>query len=990
MEVRGSDLQFKEVCGILLQCSSVDIDAAVNVIETYWKIWMKLNQGGCIDVAATFGAPLTTVGDLHKLINDIKAGKHEELLSGMTNDDRMETLDALGSICNSIQANCNHLPSKASPSHPIMQSVNINTKSTSYAGATGVSTMTQTQVNSNFRPLVVDHVFNGVNISILRKVVKKVGAHLEHTLYGYFIGKRLAFPVVEYYARNNWGKHGLKRVMMNTKGLFFFKFESKVGLEVVLESGPWMIRNTLIILKKWSMSTSLLKEELTRIPIWGRSSFARCLIKVNSEANLEDSVTIGIPSLTGDDFTKETIHVKYEWRPPRCDECKIFGHVHDHCPKNLVNPPIVTTSNVVAPTVEKSNDGFQTVGKKKKRKGKSKSTNGGQFTGPSVKQTVRYEPKATTIAPKKGATNVSNPSKSSSMLKTADTSPKNDNFTISNSFSALNDEEEYDEEFENVYDESANLVPNTNASGSSYFTTATDMEEGKALEDVKAKCLHCGEMFLRTDHGWEFDNEVQFRNYCDSNGITHNFSALCTPQSNGSSPPKISPLEDDDLVKEEAINVSKKKPLGNDVEDEILKNDKIVNIKESKSHPLENVIANLNKRTLRSQAQDKSNFFCFLSTIEPKNVDEALKDESWVVVMQEELNQFTANDVWELVPNPKSMTVIGTKWDFRNKLDENGVLRIENKAKRVFSGSFQSRVIIIQDQDKVRKSPKHAIGKSARLRVRRCLRCLLGQPVTHFMGEDENAEDVQMADHLRPMKELLQIPIVGAAETWLENEPPCSITTLDFFYNRLCQSDQDSLNSIAGGNLMTRNIQEALTTIENKAKVRTCKNKPQVSSSSGSSIQNDAITSLTKQVEALGHHISSVLPNDTETYPREECKAVTTMSGLTLDGYFIPHSNFLVYQDKELEPETITEVVEIASSQSTPLVPPPETLPLSTPKPEEDPKPNPHQPSIPYPSRLQEENFQALENPRDVLTISFIELILLILCAINFLLKIIL
>ncbi|GJS76434.1 retrovirus-related pol polyprotein from transposon TNT 1-94 [Tanacetum coccineum] len=69
-------------------------------------------------------------------------------------------------------------------------------------------------------------------------------------------------------------------------------------------------------------------------------------------------------------------------------------------------------------------------------------------------------------------------------------------------------------------------------------------------------------------------------------------------------PPKISLLEDDDLVEEEAIKVSEKKPLGNDVEDEVLENDEIVNIKESKSHPLENVIENLNQRTLRSQAQD--------------------------------------------------------------------------------------------------------------------------------------------------------------------------------------------------------------------------------------------------------------------------------------------------------------------------------------------------------------------------------------------------
>ncbi|GJZ25788.1 hypothetical protein Tco_0570041 [Tanacetum coccineum] len=145
---------------------------------------------------------------------------------------------------------------------------------------------------------------------------------------------------------------------------------------------------------------------------------------------------------------------------------------------------------------------------------------------------------------------------------------------------------------------------------------------------------------------------------------------------------KTSPLENDDLVEEEAIKVSEIKTLGNDVEDEPLESDEIINIKESKSHPIENVIGNLNQRTLRLQAQDKSNFFCFLSTIKPKNINEALKDESWIIAMQEELNQFTANDVWELVPNPKSMTVIGTKWVYRNKLDENGVVS-RNKVRLV-------------------------------------------------------------------------------------------------------------------------------------------------------------------------------------------------------------------------------------------------------------------------------------------------------------------
>ncbi|GKA07499.1 retrovirus-related pol polyprotein from transposon TNT 1-94 [Tanacetum coccineum] len=193
--------------------------------------------------------------------------------------------------------------------------------------------------------------------------------------------------------------------------------------------------------------------------------------------------------------------------------------------------------------------------------------------------------------------------------------------------------------------------------------------------------LGCTIVSIRTDHGREFDNEVQFGEFCNANGITHNFSALRTPQSNGvverknrtlqemsrtmlneqslpqkfwcnvvvtstyilnriiirailgktpyellrgysqnsnayiflnkhtrkvkeslnvtfdKTPPpsKTPPLVDDDLDKEEVIKVTKKKNLENDIEDEILEIDEIVNIKESRNHPLENVLRNLNQ-----------------------------------------------------------------------------------------------------------------------------------------------------------------------------------------------------------------------------------------------------------------------------------------------------------------------------------------------------------------------------------------------------------
>jgi hypothetical protein len=67
--------------------------------------------------------------------------------------------------------------------------------------------------------------------------------------------------------------------------------------------------------------------------------------------------------------------------------------------------------------------------------------------------------------------------------------------------------------------------------------------------------------------------------------------------------------------------------------------------------------------------------------LEPLRVEEALDDADWVMAMQEELNNFTRNEVWSLVERPKQ-NVIGTKWIFRNKQDDNGMVT-KNKARLV-------------------------------------------------------------------------------------------------------------------------------------------------------------------------------------------------------------------------------------------------------------------------------------------------------------------
>nr|GEX36947.1 putative ribonuclease H-like domain-containing protein [Tanacetum cinerariifolium] len=71
-----------------------------------------------------------------------------------------------------------------------------------------------------------------------------------------------------------------------------------------------------------------------------------------------------------------------------------------------------------------------------------------------------------------------------------------------------------------------------------------------------------------------------------------------------------------------------------------------------------------------------------LRNIEPKKISQAIEDKSWVDAMHEELLQFKTRQVWILVDLPFGKKVIGTKWVYRNKKDERGVV-VRNKARLV-------------------------------------------------------------------------------------------------------------------------------------------------------------------------------------------------------------------------------------------------------------------------------------------------------------------
>ncbi|GJR52661.1 hypothetical protein Tco_1403182, partial [Tanacetum coccineum] len=146
-----------------------------------------------------------------------------------------------------------------------------------------------------------------------------------------------------------------------------------------------------------NLDVNLLKEDVGNVPVWfklygvpvtafsedGLSAIATKIVRADVE--LKDTIVVAMPKLTREGFYTCTVRVEYEWKPPRCTCCKVFGHTQEECPKNpclgvakILNKPshdpkgVLPTANIsgnkkkgVEPTKEVSNsnpiDGLNSV-----------------------------------------------------------------------------------------------------------------------------------------------------------------------------------------------------------------------------------------------------------------------------------------------------------------------------------------------------------------------------------------------------------------------------------------------------------------------------------------------------------------------------------------------------------------------------------------------------------------------------------------------------
>lgn len=198
----------------------------------------------------------------------------------------------------------------------------------------------------------------GHSLKITEDMLTENSTQWNRCMIGFFPGFRMPFHAVNSIASRAWRQYGLETVMTTANGFMIFRFNTEEEMHAVLEKGPWMFGGKNIILQQWHPRFQFDKNKIATLPVWvrlhglpfplwskqglslaasmvgrplscdeltyscTRLEYARLCVEVDAALPFIHSFEIDSPLST----TSITVTVDYEWKPPSCDKCKVFGH----------------------------------------------------------------------------------------------------------------------------------------------------------------------------------------------------------------------------------------------------------------------------------------------------------------------------------------------------------------------------------------------------------------------------------------------------------------------------------------------------------------------------------------------------------------------------------------------------------------------------------------------------------------------------------------
>ncbi|GKC22106.1 ATP-dependent DNA helicase PIF1-like protein [Tanacetum coccineum] len=175
-------------------------------------------------------------GDFRKILPVITNGGRQDVVNSMINASYLEMeKEDPADVTKSLANDFNNFIDKLSFDVPVTK-VNVHgtkevgtscgddqSKASTKAHSSFASVLQKPQAKATVKITKMSNseVVEGARVAIPMAAVEEVSSRFQNTLYGFFIGKRLSFPLVENYVKNTWAKHGLKRVMLDDDFFIF-------------------------------------------------------------------------------------------------------------------------------------------------------------------------------------------------------------------------------------------------------------------------------------------------------------------------------------------------------------------------------------------------------------------------------------------------------------------------------------------------------------------------------------------------------------------------------------------------------------------------------------------------------------------------------------------------------------------------------------------------------------------------------------------------